>query len=165
MAPKITIRTVQAGDVEAVQSLFEQTERHDGFSFPEDSPYHPANAAVAVVNASVNEEDINCGWLAFSDGKLAGIITTPQGLAGGVFVSREFRGQGIAQALIKERERYFREELGLTEIERPVRADNEASIRLHTEKLGYRFSQASLDLLKENPALPGHTVLYLVKTL
>ena len=165
MSQNITIRPVQAGDVEAVQSLFEQEAEHNGFSFDDDSPYHPANSAVGAVNASVNKDDINCGWLAFSDGAPAGIITTPQGLAGGVFVSKEFRGQGVAQALVRERERYFKDDLGLTEVERPVRADNEASIRLHTEKLGYHFSQASLDLLKENPKPPGETVLHLVKTL
>lgn len=165
MAPTVTIRPAQAGDVEVIQSLFQQEAEHNGFSFDEDSPYHPANAALAVVNASINPTDKNCGWLAFSDGKPAGIITTPDDLAGGVYVSSAYRGQGIAQALVRERERYFKEDLGLTEIQRPVRADNQASIKLHTEKLGYHFSQASLNLLKENPKPPGNTVLYLVKTL
>ena len=165
MSQDITIRPVDAGDIEAVQSLFELEAEHNGFSFDEDSPYHPANAAVAVVSASVDKDDINSGWLAFSGDEPAGIITTPQGLAGGVFVSKAFRGKGIAQSLVRERERYFKEDMGLTEIERPVRADNEASIKLHTEKLGYRFSQASLDLLERTPNLPGETVLHLVKTL
>lgn len=165
MAIIVTIRPALAGDVEVIQSLFQQEAEHYGFFFDEDSPYHPANAAVAVVNASINPLDPNCGWLAFSDGKPAGIITTPQNLVGGVYVSSAYRGQGIAQALIRERERYFKEDLGMTEIERPVCADNEASIKLHTERLGYIFSQASLTLLKENPKLPGHTVLHLVRTL
>jgi len=99
MSKNITVRPVQAGDVEAVQSLFEQEAAHNGFSFDEDNPYHPANAAVAVVNASVNEDDINCGWLAFSDGRPVGIITTPQGLAGGVFVSKEFEATVLPSLL------------------------------------------------------------------
>lgn len=165
MDERIKIRPVQGGDVEIVQSLLEEEAAHNGFHFNEDSPYHPVNSAIAIVNASVSNQNINCGWLAFSEDQPAGIITTPQDLPGGVFVTKEFRGQGLAQALIKERERYLKEDLGLTEIERPVRADNKASIRLHTEKLGYHFSQASLNLIKENPQLPGHTVLHLVKSL
>jgi ribosomal protein S18 acetylase RimI-like enzyme len=165
MDQNITIRPAQAGDVEVVQRLFEQEGEHNGCSFDADSPYHPANAAVAVVNASMDPADKNCGWLAFSDGKPAGVITTPDDLPGGVCVSKEFRGQGIAQALVRERERYFKEELGLTEVQRPIRADNEASLKLHTEKLGYHFSQASLNLLRENPKPPGNTVLYVVKSL
>lgn len=165
MAPSITIRPVQAGDVETVQALFQKEGEHNGFQFSKDSPYHPENAAIAVVNASLDGDDVNCGWLAFSDNQPAGVITTPQDLAGGVFVSDDFRGQGIAQMLIRERETYFKDVLGLREIERPVRADNMASIKLHTEKLGYHFSQASLNLLRETPNPPGNTVLYLAKTL
>lgn len=165
MAPTITIRAIAAGDLETVQSLFQKEAEHNGFDLPEDSPYHPANAAVAVLNASVNDTDPDCGWLAFSDDQPAGIITTPQNLAGGVFVADAFRGQGIAQMLISEREDYFKNTLGLSEIERPVRADNEASIKLHIEKLGYHFSQATMNLLRATPNPPGHTVLYLTKTL
>ena len=165
MASVITIRPILAGDLETVQALFQKEMGHNGFIVPEDSPYHPANAAIAALNASINAEDSNCGWLAFSGDAPAGIITTPQDLAGGVFVSDDFRGQGIAQMLIRERETYFKDVLGLNEIERPVRADNAASIKLHTEKLGYHFSQATMNLLRATPNPPGHTVLYLAKTL
>lgn len=130
-----------------------------------DNPYHPANAALAVLGASLDQNDINCGWLAFSNGEPAGIITIPQGLSGGLFVSAAFRGQKIAQALIRERELYFKEGLGLTDIVRPICAGNEASIRLHTEVLGYHFTEATRALLKETPRPSGHTVLYLAKTL
>lgn len=165
MTAEIKIRPVEADDLDAVTALLEREAAHNSHDFDGDSPYHPVNAAIAIVSASLDRDGPDCGWLAFSDGKPAGIITTPQGLAGGVFVADRFRGQGIAQSLIREREGYFKDVLGLTEIQRPVRADNEASIRLHTEKLGYHFSQASLNLLKETPSLPGHTVLYLAKTL
>lgn len=165
MAAIMTIRPVQDGDFDVVRALFQKEADHNGDVFDRASPYHPENAAIAVVRASMNEGDANCGWLAFSNGQPAGIITTPQDLAGGVFVSDDFRGQGIAQMLIRARETYFKEHLGLSEIERPVRADNAASIKLHTEKLGYHFSQASLSLLRETPHPPGNTVLYLAKTL
>lgn len=165
MDQQIAIRQVRAEDYEIIRTLLEQEALHNQFFFEEDSPHNPANAAAGIVAASLDSSNINCGWLAFSDGKPAGIITTPQNLPGGVFVSETFRGQGIAQGLIQERERYFKETLGLREIERPVRADNRASILLHTEKLGYRFSEASQNLMRENPNLPGHTVLYLKKTL
>ncbi len=114
MAPEITIRPVQADDIRTVQSLFQQEADRNGFSFDESSPYHPAKSAATVIEKTLNKDDVNCGWLAFSDGKPAGIITTPQGLAGGVFVAPEFRGQGIAQALVRTRERYFKQDLGLT---------------------------------------------------
>ncbi|HTK83514.1 MAG TPA: GNAT family N-acetyltransferase [Patescibacteria group bacterium] len=165
MVQDITVRPVQPQDTEAVQELLRQEMVHNGCNFDESSPYHPKNAAQDVIRKTMDAGNPNRGWLAFAGDKPAGIITTPMDLAGGVFVNEEFRGKGVAQALIRTREKYLKEDLGLTQIERPVRADNEASIKLHTEKLGYRFSQASLNLLKENPKPPGNTVLYLVKTL
>lgn len=168
MTHDIQIRKVEAGDVDAVESLFEQEAAHNGFSFEKDSPFHPANSAIETVNATLDDENVNCGWIAFSDGQPAGIITTPQDLAGGVFVSDEFRGQGIAQALVKERESYFQEELGQTKIERPIRADNEASLNLHLGKLGYSFTEASQKIIDDNPegrtGLAGDTVLYVEKS-
>ena len=158
----IEIRAVEAGDVEAVEALLQQQMEHYGASYEGNMPCHPVNEAVATVNASINPDDVDCGWLAFYNDQPAGIINTPQGLGGGVFVSKEFEGQGIAKALISERESYFQNDLKLSRVERPVRADNEASIGLH-KKLGYEFTEASQNLLKENPDPPGHTVLYLEK--
>ncbi len=164
MAADITIRPVQAGDAEAIEALFQEEADHHKYSLDKDDPYHPANAALAVLSASLDQTNINCGWLAFSNGEPAGIITTPQGLSGGVFVSEAFRGQKIAQALIRERELYFKQALGLTEIVRPICAGNEATIRLHTN-LGYHFTEATIALLKETPQPSIHTILYVAKTL
>lgn len=160
----INVRLVQVGDFEIIQSLLHQEMIHYKNFFEDDSPFHPYNTAELIIASTLEPNNNNRGWLAFSDGKAAGIITTPQGLPGGIFVSEEFEGQGIGKALVKTRETYLKDFLGLTEVERPVYANNEKSIGLHLS-LGYQFTAASSELLRQDPPIPGNTVLHMTRAL
>jgi RimJ/RimL family protein N-acetyltransferase len=166
MAESIIIRPIQPGDVASVRHLLALEDAHyvengnKSAPFEADSPYHPDQMAPKIVSAATTAGSESRGWLAFCGGVPAGIITTDD-LGGGVFVDKKFNGKNLATELVKAREQYWFNELGLDEIRRPVRADNERSIGLHIKKLGYEFDKASQEILAQNP--PGETVVHLCK--
>lgn len=159
MDKAFTIRLAQEADHDAVFNLLGG---HDT-GIPEHDPRHPLNITDTIMQAHRDPDSKSRCWLAVVGNQAAGIITT-RDLGGGVEVKDEFKRQGIGSALITTREDFMREQMGITETRAPIRADNQASLRMHFNQ-GYKLEEASRKLLADNPNLSGQTVLYVTKKL
>ena len=161
----VTVKKVEPEDLDSLADLMRQEAEKGDWSFSADNPRHHDNVAHMTVQLSMNPEDEDMGWIAYKDGEPAGFITMPdKNLPGGVFVSETARNSGVAKSLVLAREEYLRDELGWTEVERPIEAGNYPSISLHVNSLGYEFTQASRETLRD-PDLTEDTVIYVRKDL
>lgn len=159
MEKPFTIRLAQESDHDAVFNLLGA----DTTGIPADDSRHPLNLTDTIMQAHRDPEGKSRCWLAVIGDQPVGIITT-RDLGGGVEVREDFKRQGIGSALLKTREDFFKAQMGMDEARAPIRADNNASLRMHFNQ-GYKLEEASQKLVDENPNLPGHTVLYVSKKL
>ncbi|MBX3035960.1 MAG: GNAT family N-acetyltransferase [Anaerolineales bacterium] len=103
--------------------------------------------------------DIDAVFMAFVDGKEAGMIETstreyaegcessPVGYIEAWFVEGEFRKTGVAGALVQAAENWAREK-GCVEMGSDTWLENESSIRAH-EKLGYKEVDRLVHFVKQ----------------
>jgi len=150
------VRPIQEGDEPDVYRLL----RGDESKLEQDDPRHPRQETQRLIEASKMPDPPGLGWLAVSEGKGVGIITTKEGFNGGVFVDENHRGMRIADKLVLEREAFMIAH-GATEAHVDIKAGNESSLKLFT-RLGYAFDDDS----RGDPKLKDpETVLHLTKTL
>ncbi len=141
MKETFEIREAQEGDYDCVRALLTA---ENGEFLPEDDFRHPKNEAQAIIDASQDPQSKTRCWLAISNGRAAGIITTHD-LSGGVYVDDDFRGMGIGSTLASARNDFYKQ-IGKTEAKASILASNTKSINMH-QKLGYRFNEASQQLI------------------
>lgn len=150
------VRPIQEGDEADVYRLL----RGDESELSQDDLRHPKHETQRLIEASKNPDPPGLGWIAVSEGKGVGIITTKEGFSGGVFVDENYRGMRIADKLVLEREAFMIAH-GQTEAHVDIKAGNAPSLKLFT-RLGYTFDDGS----KGDPGLKDpETLLHLTKAL
>lgn len=132
------VRPIQHGDEHSIYSLLSLF--RDESKISRNDPRHPSNAAKALVAARHDPEAKDCGWLAISDGKAVGLITT-QDYSGGVIDPDYYSRRDIADALLYARDESMLAQ-GQTEARRDIRADNIGLLHASTRE-GYHFDTAS----------------------